>query len=99
MRFDCHDRARPSSHRRPYLWTKNCYLDCVSDPTTQERRPLRRAICGACKHSNWIPGDLPPLETTPCTKCGHPVILAWRLRQFEFKEIIASGGMGTVYRT
>src|SRR5438105_7871524 len=60
---------------------------------------VRRTICGACKHSNWIPGDLPPLETVPCTKCNHPVILTWRLRQFELKEVIASGGMGTVYRT
>src|SRR5258708_7625336 len=77
-----------------------CYLNCVSDTTTQERSPMmRRAICGACKASNWIPGDLPPLETIPCTKCGHPIILPWRLRQFELREIIASGGMGTVYRT
>ena len=60
---------------------------------------MRRAICGACKTSNWIPGDLPELEPVPCTKCGHPVILPWRLRQFELREIIASGGMGTVYRT
>ena len=60
---------------------------------------MRRAICGACKASNWIPADLPQLETIPCTKCGHPVILPWRLRQFELREIIASGGMGTVYRT
>ena len=60
---------------------------------------MRRAICGACKTSNWIPGNLPDLEPVPCTKCGHPVILPWRLRQFELREIIASGGMGTVYRT
>ena len=60
---------------------------------------MRRAICGACKASNWIQGDLPPLETIPCTKCGHPVMLPWRMRQFELREVIASGGMGTVYRT
>jgi serine/threonine-protein kinase len=60
---------------------------------------LRRTICGSCKTSNWIPSDLPALETLPCTKCGHPVILAWKLRQFELREIIASGGMGTVYRS
>ena len=74
---------------------KDEYLGCVSDTSTQ----LRRAICGACKASNWIPGDLPPLETVACTKCGHPVIVPWRLRQFELREVIASGGMGTVYRT
>jgi len=39
------------------------------------------------------------LETLACTKCGHPVIVPWRLGQFELREIIASGGMGTVYRT
>ncbi len=71
----------------------------MSDTSSEDRRPLRRAICGACKASNWIPGDLQPLETTPCTKCGHPVILPWRLRQFELREVIASGGMGTVYRS
>jgi len=63
------------------------------------RRPLRRSICGACKASNWLPGDLPGLEPTPCTKCSHPVIVPFELRQFELREIIASGGMGTVYRS
>ena len=71
----------------------------MSETSSEVRRPLRRAICGACKASNWIPGDLPALETIACTKCGHPVILPWRLRQFELREVIASGGMGTVYRS
>ncbi len=70
----------------------------VSDTSSQERKPLRLAVCGACKAKNWIPSDLPPLETIPCSKCGHPVILPFRIRQFELREIIASGGMGTVYR-
>jgi eukaryotic-like serine/threonine-protein kinase len=70
----------------------------VSDTPTTRRQQLRRAICGACKASNWIPGDLPSLEPTPCTKCGHPVIVPFELRQFELREVIASGGMGTVYR-
>lgn len=38
------------------------------------------------------------MEPVPCTKCGHPVIVPFRIRQFELKEVIASGGMGTVYR-
>jgi serine/threonine protein kinase len=42
---------------------------------------------------------LAPLETVPCSKCGHPVLLPMRIRQFELREIIASGGMGTVYRS
>lgn len=43
-------------------------------------------------------GDLPPLSTVPCTKCGALVMIPMRLRQFELRSAIASGGMGTVYR-
>lgn len=39
-----------------------------------------------------------PLQTQPCSKCGHPVMLPFRIRQFEMREVIASGGMGTAYR-
>ena len=46
----------------------------------------------------FIPGDLKPFESVPCTRCGHPVFMPLRLRQFELRSIIASGGMGTVYR-
>ena len=46
----------------------------------------------------FIPGDLIPFESVPCTRCGHPVFMPLRLRQFELRSIIASGGMGTVYR-
>jgi serine/threonine protein kinase len=35
----------------------------------------------------------------PCSKCGHPVIVPFQLRQFELREVIASGGMGIVYRS
>src|SRR5438552_2817734 len=54
--------------------------------------------CGGCGAKVFISGDLPPLTTTPCTKCGHPVMMPMRLRQFELRDAIASGGMGTVYR-
>src|SRR2546428_5544495 len=54
--------------------------------------------CGGCGAKVFIPGDLPPLTTTPCTKCGHPVMMPMRLRQFELRDAIASGGMGTGYR-
>lgn len=53
--------------------------------------------CGSCHSKSFIPGDLPPFETTPCPKCGHPVMLPISLRQFELREVIASGGMGTVF--
>jgi serine/threonine protein kinase len=70
----------------------------VSTIPHEIRKPLRLAVCGACNAKNFIPGDLPPLETVPCNKCGHPVMVSVRLRQFELRSIIASGGMGTVYR-
>ena len=39
------------------------------------------------------------METVPCSKCAHPVILPTRIHQFELREVVASGGMGTVYRS
>ncbi|MBI5387396.1 MAG: serine/threonine protein kinase [Verrucomicrobia bacterium] len=54
--------------------------------------------CGGCHAKIFIPGDLKPFESIPCTRCGHPVFMPLRLRQFELRSIIASGGMGTVYR-
>jgi eukaryotic-like serine/threonine-protein kinase len=54
--------------------------------------------CGGCGAKVFIPGDLPPLSTTPCTRCQHPLMVPWCLRQFELRDAIASGGMGTVYR-
>jgi eukaryotic-like serine/threonine-protein kinase len=54
--------------------------------------------CGGCRTKLFLPSDLPPFEFVPCTKCGHPVFIATRFKQFELRSIIASGGMGTVYR-
>lgn len=61
-------------------------------------KPLRMVTCGWCDHKVFIPGDLPPLGTVPCTKCGHSLMMPMRLRQFELRSVIASGGNGTVYR-
>src|SRR4051812_6604613 len=54
--------------------------------------------CGGCRTKVFIPADLLPFESVPCTRCGHPVFMPMKFRQFELRSIIASGGMGTVYR-
>jgi len=59
---------------------------------------LRMVPCGGCHAKVFISSQLEPYETTPCPKCGHPVIVPTRLRQFELLSIIGAGGMGTVYR-
>ena len=66
--------------------------------TPEDRKPLRMVECGSCRVKVFIPGDLKPFESVPCSRCGHPVFMPLRLRQFELRSIIASGGMGTVYR-
>jgi serine/threonine protein kinase len=54
--------------------------------------------CGWCETKVFIPGDLPPLGSVACTKCGHSIMMPMQLRQFELRSVIGSGGMGTVYR-
>lgn len=54
--------------------------------------------CGKCGAKTFIPGDLPQFATAPCTKCQHPVMLPVMLHNYELRGIIASGGMGTVFR-
>src|ERR1700691_2691009 len=54
--------------------------------------------CGGCGAKVFIPGDLEPLATAPCPKCGFQNMMPMRLRQFELRAFIASGGMGAVYR-
>ncbi|MEW6303086.1 MAG: serine/threonine-protein kinase [Verrucomicrobiota bacterium] len=64
----------------------------------ESKSKLKMVPCGKCGASVFIAGDIPRFQTTPCTKCGHPVMLPVRLRQFELRSIVASGGMGTVFR-
>ena len=62
-------------------------------------KSLKMVPCGGCGAKNFIPADLSPFETVPCAKCEHPVMITMRLRQFELRAVIASGGMGTVFRS
>jgi len=59
---------------------------------------LRMVTCGWCETKVFIPGDLAPLATVPCSKCGHPIMMPMMIRQFELRSVIGSGGMGKVYR-
>jgi serine/threonine protein kinase len=68
----------------------------ISNPAS---KPLKMVTCEGCSAKVFIPGDLAPLATTPCGKCGHALMMPMRLRQFELLSPIASGGMGTVYRS
>src|SRR5215831_19293511 len=61
-------------------------------------KPLRMVTCSHCDAKVFIPGDLPPLSTEPCKRCGHPIMMPMQLRQFELLSKIASGGQGKVYR-
>lgn len=54
--------------------------------------------CGKCGAKVFIPSDLAPLDSTPCSKCEAPIMMPMMLRQFKLLRPIASGGMGTVYR-
>jgi serine/threonine protein kinase len=70
----------------------------VNAADAAERIPLKMVECGSCRVKIFIPANLVPFESVPCTKCGHPVFMPMQFRQFELRSIIASGGMGTVYR-
>lgn len=54
--------------------------------------------CPGCDSKAFIQGDLPPLSTEPCKRCGHPLMMPMQMRQFELRSKIASGGHGKVYR-
>src|SRR5204863_4141657 len=61
-------------------------------------KPLKMVTCPGCEAKVFIPGDLPPLATEPCKRCGHAIMMPMQLRQFELRSKIASGGMGKVYK-
>ena len=61
-------------------------------------KPLKMATCSGCESKAFIPGDLPPLASVPCNKCGHPIMMPMQLKHFELRAKIGSGGHGKVYR-
>jgi serine/threonine protein kinase len=54
--------------------------------------------CPGCQTKVFIPADLPPLATTPCPKCSAKIMMPMRLRQFELRSLVGTGGMAKVYR-
>jgi len=72
---------------------------CYTGSEMSDKPSLKMVTCGCCDTKVFIPGDLPPLATVPCSKCGNPIMMPMMLRQFELRSVIASGGMGTVYRS
>jgi len=59
---------------------------------------LKMVTCSGCDAKVFIPGDLPPLASVPCTKCQTAIMMPMQLRQFELRSKIASGGHRKVYR-
>ena len=72
---------------------------CYTGTEMSDKAPLKMVTCPYCDTKVFIPGDLPPLATVACSKCGSPIMMPLMLRQFELRSVIASGGMGTVYRS
>ena len=92
-------RADRAARRFPTCPRRKCwYLRAVSDNSGHKKDSLRLAVCGRCKAKHWLPADTTLSEPVTCNKCGHPVIVPTQLRNFEIREVVASGGMGTVYR-
>jgi len=42
----------------------------VTTVTGEENKQLRMVTCAGFGAKAFIPGDLQPLATTPCSKCG-----------------------------
>src|SRR5215469_9643134 len=65
---------------------------------SESSKPLKMVTCPGCDSKVFIPGDLPPLATEQCKKCGHSIMMPMQLRQFELRAKVGSGGMAIVYR-
>ena len=60
--------------------------------------PLKMVTCSGCESKAFIPGDLPPLSTVACPKCGHEIMMPMMIKHFELRSKVGSGGHGKVYR-
>ncbi len=59
---------------------------------------LRMLHCYFCGQNNFVPKEYPPMHTLPCGRCQREIMVPVMMRQFEVRQAIATGGMGTVYR-
>ncbi len=75
-----------------------CYRLIIMSEFHEPHKALRMVACSGCGTKAFISGDLPPLATVPCQKCGHKLMVPMQLRQFELRGLVGSGGMANVYR-
>lgn len=61
-------------------------------------KSLRMVACAGCGVKNFISPDIAPLTMVPCSRCGYSIMMPMQLAQFELRNLIGGGGMGTVYR-
>src|SRR3974390_2296530 len=61
-------------------------------------KPLKMVTCPGCEAKVFIPGDLPPLSTEPCKRCGHPIMMPMRCRHSGCAAKFPPEGRGRVYR-
>jgi hypothetical protein len=54
--------------------------------------------CPGCGAATFVAPGLPPLTPLQCGRCRLELLVPLRLREFELRAPIASGGMGAVYR-
>lgn len=62
------------------------------------KKTLCMVTCQNCHTKVFLPCDTPPLSKLPCSKCGSSIMMPMKVRQFELRSMIGSGGMGKVYR-
>jgi eukaryotic-like serine/threonine-protein kinase len=65
---------------------------------SETSKPLKMVTCPGCAAKTFIPGDLPPLASVACKKCGTHIMMPMKLRQFELRAKVGTGGMAIVYR-